>query len=99
LSFFFAKYKNEDLRNAIIGIPNRLTMISVDKKSKLHWMDNVIGHMETKIEMNRKEIIDFLKMTKSTYALVQIPHGDNLGQYLMMLVNESSLKFEDIAKN
>ncbi len=72
--------------NMLLGIPDRYCLYKLAESSKPDWMDRVLANLDKKIIMQEFEIIDFLKRTKSTYAVFEISRGTSSKMIKMILV-------------
>jgi hypothetical protein len=78
--------KDTNLRDRIIGIPDRYPFYSLDKYSIPIWIDRIIANVGKKIILADFEILDFFRRIKSTYAIFQIPGGDSLKQFIITFI-------------
>jgi len=85
ISPFLNECKDENERNKKLGIPDTCLMISLNKKEKFEWLDKVLANSLIEINITRKDMIDFLKITMSTYAVIEIPEGNSSRYFFMML--------------
>ena len=68
----FAEAFNSEFAKILIGIPDRYALIEWPDLKKPNWMDKSIVNLGKKIKMEGSDLMDFLRITKSSYSLFKI---------------------------
>jgi hypothetical protein len=73
----------------ILGIPNRYYGLYVQNGRIENWMERVVNNFEKKTLLSNDEVLKFLKLSKSTYAIFHIPFQDTFKHIFMYLTGYS----------
>lgn len=60
------------LANIILGFPDRYCLCRYHESDTLDWINRALSNLGKKIIIDKSEMVDFLKRTKSTYAIFEI---------------------------
>lgn len=78
------KFNPDELR-LLFGIPERYHLFSLENDQLRDWMERAVNNAEKKILLSDVEVLEFLKLFKSTYAMFQIPAQDSFKNMFMFL--------------
>lgn len=81
----FSTIFNPDEVRTVFGIPDRYYGLSLENSQTENWMEHAINNAEEKIMLSDDEVLKFLKLSKSTYAIFQIPVKDTFKHMFMYL--------------
>ena len=81
---FNTVFNPDDVRN-MFGIPDRYNDFSLENSQIEDWMEGAINNSEKKTMLTDDEVLKFLKLSKSTYAIFHIPSQDTFKHVFMYL--------------
>jgi hypothetical protein len=64
---------NYEAALSLIGIPHRWSLCRLEQNSNIPWVERAIRNLDRKIKIENAELTDFLRTTRSTYAIFKIP--------------------------
>jgi len=70
----------------LIGIPHRWYLCRLEQNFKIPWVDRAILNLGKKINIENAELGDFLRTTKSTYAIFKIPMPNSVRYFSICIV-------------
>jgi hypothetical protein len=70
----------------LIGIPDRWYLCRLEQNFKIPWVDRAIRNPGKKINIESAELADFLRTTRSTYAIFKIPMPNSVRYFSICIV-------------
>jgi hypothetical protein len=70
----------------LIGITDRWYLCRLEQNFKIPWVDRAIRNPGRKINIENAELADFLRTTRSTYAIFKIPMPNSVRYFSICIV-------------